>query len=498
MKRVQARTTSRAPVALALAILMVTCLATRASSGTLNVGRGAGDTAGGMMNGVKIAPLAITDTKLDNGLRVIIAPDHTAPVYGLCVTYNVGSRVEPPGRTGFAHLFEHMMFQGSENVGKGEHFSLIENNGGDFNGTTTEDRTNFFEALPKNQLDLGLFLEADRMGHLAVNEKNLTNQRNAVQEERRLGVDNQPYGHAELDVDNLAYDNFAYKHSTIGSMDDLNQATLSDVQAFFRTYYAPNNAVLTIVGDVDPAQALERVKHYFGDLKPQTIPPRGDLSEPEHYGERHETIYDSLANLPMYFIAYHVAPGDTPANFAAQLLGDVMATGHSSLLYQHLIEDKQLATDIETQVDTRIGTGQFYIQAIPRPGVKPEELKRAIDEEIANVLTNGVTQTELDTAKAQELRDVVRTRQSDLRTSIQIGHDAVFFNDPDLVNQEAGKFAAVTLADVNAAAKQIFQDDQRTVVLTLPESDRPKMSGGASTPPNGNSAPSAKTPKGGR
>jgi predicted Zn-dependent peptidase len=484
------RTAGGTRAALALAIVMAGCLATRAAGGT---DAGASNTASSITSAVKIPPLALTDTKLDNGLRVIIAPDHTAPVYGLCVTYDVGSRVERPGRTGFAHLFEHMMFEGSENVGKGEHFSLIETNGGDFNGTTNEDRTNYFESLPKNQLDLGLFLEADRMGHLAVNQTNLDNQRKAVQEERRLGVDNQPYGHAELDVDNLAYDNFAYKHSTIGSMDDLNASSLEDVQGFFRTYYAPNNAVLTIVGDVDPAQALERVKHYFGDLKPQTIPPRGDLTEPEHYGERHETIYDPLANLPMYFIAYHVAPGDTPGNFAAQLLGDVLATGHSSLLYQHLIEDQQLATDIETQVDARIGTSQFYIQAVPRPGVKPEDLKRAIDTEIAKMVSNGVTQAELDTAKAQELRDLVRARQSDLRTSINIGHDAVYFNDPELVNQEAGKFAAVTLADVNAAAKTIFRTEQRTVVLTLPESERPKMNGAEPV-----AAPAATTPKGGQ
>ncbi len=208
----------------------------------------------------KVAPLKFQDVHLDNGLRVILAPDHAAPVFGICVTYNVGSRDERPGRTGFAHLFEHMMFEGSENVGKGEHFMLVENNGGGMNGTTTEDRTNYFEVLPKNQLDLALFLEADRMGHLAVNQPNLDNQRNAVQEERRLGIDNQPYGKSELEISNLAYDSFAYKHSVIGSMSDLNAASLADVQDFFRIYYAPNNAVLTLVGDFDEAVALEKVK----------------------------------------------------------------------------------------------------------------------------------------------------------------------------------------------------------------------------------------------
>ncbi len=187
--------------------------------------------------------------KLDNGLRVILSEDHSAPSYSVAVTYDVGSRDEKEGRTGFAHLFEHMMFQGSENIGKGEHFMLVITNGGSMNGSTSQDRTNYFETLPSNQLDLGLFLEADRMRSLVVNQPNLENQRNAVQEEKRLGEDNQPYG-STIDTDlATAYDSFAYKHSVIGSMADLNAATVQDVQAFFKRYYAPNNAVITLVGD---------------------------------------------------------------------------------------------------------------------------------------------------------------------------------------------------------------------------------------------------------
>src|SRR5437773_3528374 len=205
----------------------------------------------GMAQSVKF-----TEHKLKNGLRVILSEDHSAPAYSISVVYNAGSRDERPGRTGFAHFFEHMMFEGSENVGKGEHFILVQNNGGDFNGTTNEDRTNYFEALPKNQLDLGLFLEADRMRSLVVNQANLDNQRNAVQEERRLGIDNEAYGKSELEIDNLAYDNFGYKHSTLGEMRDLDAATVQDVKDFFRIYYAPDNAVLVIVGDVDSNEAM--------------------------------------------------------------------------------------------------------------------------------------------------------------------------------------------------------------------------------------------------
>src|SRR4051794_1283572 len=203
------------------------------------------------------------ETKLKNGLRVITVEDHSAPVIAIDITYNVGSRDERKGRTGFAHLFEHMMFKGSENVGTGEHFYLVFNNGGTMNGTTNEDRTTYFEALPANQLDLALFLEADRMRSLVINKANLDNQRNAVQEERRLGVDNQAYGKSNEIQQGLIYDNFAYKHTVIGSMEDLNAASVEDVSAFFKTYYAPNNAVLAVVGDFKSADVLKKIKDYF-------------------------------------------------------------------------------------------------------------------------------------------------------------------------------------------------------------------------------------------
>src|SRR5690606_6204862 len=224
--------------------------------------------AAGIVTAISLAAQSVpkiefTDTKLKNGLRVIISEDHSAPVFGIAVNYNVGSRDERKGRTGFAHLFEHMMFKGSENVGPGEHPYLMFMYGGSMNGTTNKDRTLYYEVLPSNQLDLALFLEADRMRSLEITKENLDNQRNAVQEERRLGVDNQPYGKTFEVIDELAYDNFAYAHSVIGSMADLNAATVEDVASFFKTYYAPNNAVLAIVGDVDTKTTLEKVRKYF-------------------------------------------------------------------------------------------------------------------------------------------------------------------------------------------------------------------------------------------
>src|SRR2546423_5526154 len=252
------------------------------------------------------------ETTLKNGLRVVSVEDHSAPVISLSVTYNVGSRNERKGRTGFAHLFEHMMFKGSENVGTGEHFVLVFNNGGNMNGTTSEDRTVYFEALPANQLDLALFLEADRMRSLAITKDNLDNQRNAVQEERRLGVDNEPYGQSEEVQQGLLYDNFAYKHTVIGSMEDLNAASVEDVAAFFKTYYAPNNAVLTLVGDFNAANALKKIKQSFESIPRQPDPSPVDMTEPEQKAERRATVDDALARLPQVDIAFKTVPGNTP------------------------------------------------------------------------------------------------------------------------------------------------------------------------------------------
>jgi len=413
--------------------------------------------------------LELTDTHLENGLRVIIALDHSAPVFAIAVTYNAGSRNERPGRTGFAHLFEHMMFQGSENVGKGEHFILVLNNGGGMNGTTNEDRTNYFQELPKNQLDLVLFLESDRMRSLAVNPTNLDNQRRTVQEERRLGIDNQPYGKSRLEIDNLGYDNFAYKHSVIGSMADLEAATLEDVKEFFRIYYAPNNAVLTLVGDLETGPTLERVKKYFGSIPSQPKPPAVDLTEPGRVGERRTTIFDPLARLPQVILAFQIPPGNTPDNYALRLLADVLGTGQSSRLYQRVIKEKQLAASVRVQAESRIGPSSLYVMAVLRPGVKPEEFEKAVYEEIETVQQKGITDKELEKARAQERRGLIQSRQSSLTTAIRLGEYAVKFNDPELINTLLDKFTAVTADQVKEAAVKYLTATSRTVVTTLPK-----------------------------
>lgn len=421
----------------------------------------------------KAPNLQLHRVKLDNGLRVILVVDHTAPVVAIDVCYNVGSRNERPGRTGFAHLFEHMMFGGSANVGEGEYYSVIFNNGGTMNGTTNDDRTTYFEELPKNQVDLGLFLESDRMRGLIITQQKLDALRKAVEEERRQGVDNEPYGRAGIDLDNLSYDNFAYKHSTIGSLRDLNAASVQDVGDFFRIYYAPDNAVLTMVGDFNPDDVLAKVKKYFASIPSQPVPPSVDLTEEPHYGERSETIYDPLARQPEIDLSYPAPPGNTPGDYAIDELSIILGQGHSSRLYQHLVEEKQLASDVSTYTDMTIGPGRLYISANPRPGVKVEDLQKGINEEIAAIVDKGATSAELAKAKTQLLRQFIEHRRSDLFTAILIGDDAVKFNDPNLINTMLNKENEVTLDELNAAAKKYLVRDQRSVVITYPASTKP-------------------------
>jgi predicted Zn-dependent peptidase len=425
--------------------------------------------------GLELPKLELRDTRLDNGLRVILVPDHSAPVYAINVSYNVGSRNELPGHTGFAHLFEHMMFEGSANVGKGEHFILVLNNGGNMNGTTSEDRTIYFEELPKNQLDLGLYLEADRMRSLNVTQANLDNQRNAVEEERRQSIENQPYGRAELDLDSLSYDNFAYKHPTIGSMADLEAASVADVAAFFHTYYAPNNAVVALVGDFDPDEALAKVRKYFASIPAQPAPPKVDLREEPHYGERRESISDPLARLPRLDIAYHVPAGNTADNYAMEQLSIALAQGQSSRFYQHLVKEKQLASNVNIATDARIGASLMYIRATPRPGVSLADLEKSIDDEIAAVLKDGITSDELAKAKTQLLRRFVDRRRTVLGTAQMIGEYTVKFGDAELINTILDKESAVTLEQVNRAAKTYLLRDQRSVVTTVPSQPAPNV-----------------------
>jgi predicted Zn-dependent peptidase len=406
---------------------------------------------------------------LRNGLRVVISEDRSAPTYSICVAYDVGSRDEKPGRTGFAHLFEHMMFQGSENVGKGEHFILIDNNGGGVNGTTNSDRTIYFETLPANQLDLALFLEADRMRSLAVTETNLDNQRKAVQEERRLRVDNQPYGRTFEAVSETAYDNFGYKHSTIGSMDDLNAASLDDVKNFFKTYYAPNNAVVALVGDFKTDDALAKIKKYFEDIPSQPPAPRPDMTEPQQTAERRKTLEDNFAQIPRLDIAYKIPPYDSPDYMPLNVAMGILGSGQSSRLYQKLVKETQLAQNVFASAGSRRATGLASVIALYRPAVNPEEVEKVIYAEVGKLQTEPVADWELEKVRMRYRHDHAQQLSSTLTRAIQLAYYTVAWNDPNVINAEEARLDAVTKDDILRVAKKYLMQENRTVVTTIPK-----------------------------
>lgn len=413
--------------------------------------------------------IPIQQFTLKNGLRVVLSEDHAAPTVSLCITYDVGSRNEQAGRTGFAHLFEHMMFQGSENVGKGEHLILVQVNGGDVNGSTSDDATNYYERVPANQLDMALFLESDRMRALRVSQANLDNQRNTVQEERRLRMDNQPYGKTGEILEGLAYDNFAYKHSTMGSMEDLNAASLDDVSKFFKTYYAPNNAVLTLVGDIKAPEALAKIRKYFEDIPAQPAPPAVDMAEPLQTAERRSQVEDSFARLPRLDIVYKTVPANTPDWYALDMLGDILFGGQSSRLYQKLVKEKAVALQVAGGIDLRRGPALFQAFALLRPGQDSGEVEKLMYEEFERVKNEGVTQAEMDKVRTQDRLQQARSLTSTLGRARMLGLYSVYFHDPGLVNTMLANYNEVTSADIERVARQYLGPTQRTVLLTTPK-----------------------------
>lgn len=407
---------------------------------------------------------------LRNGLRVILSEDHSAPTFSICVTYNVGSRDERPGRTGFAHLFEHMLFQGSANVGKGEHFILVQNNGGSANGTTNADRTNYFETLPSNQLELGIFLEADRMRAPSLTQANFDNQRHTVQEERRQSFDNRAYGKSYETVIETAYDNFAYKHSTIGSMRDLNAATLEDAAEFFRTYYAPNNAVLSLVGNFKTDVALGMIQKYFESIPAQTPPVRPDVTEPEQQGERRKTIADPFAQTPRIDIVYKIPPGNTSDWYALAVLGQVLSSGVSSRLHQKFVKEKEMALSISAGPDERRGPSLFWLTVMARPGTDLRELETLIYEEIVRVQNETIADWELGKVRMQLRRQRAQQLYSSRARANALGHYAVYYGDPKLINSVWDEYNRIDKADLQRVAATYFKETHRTVVTTMPKS----------------------------
>jgi predicted Zn-dependent peptidase len=415
-----------------------------------------------------------SDERLPNGLRLIVAEDHLAPVAAINVWYDVGSKHEVPGKTGFAHLFEHVMFQGSGHVGKAEHMALVQAAGGTLNGTTWLDRTNYFETLPSHQVELAIWLEADRMGSLleALSQENLDNQREVVKNEKRWSYDNRPYGSWNEKIMALLFPvDHPYHHPTIGSMEDLDAASLDDVKAFFATYYAPNNAVLSVVGDVDRAQVRAWADRYFGPIPANpSIPPLGDLSLPPLLGEeRRETVQDNVPLSRIYFGFRAPAFGDHRLD-ALDLAGQLLTGGKGSRLHRRLVREERLAQDVA--IFTLPFTGGASVSvgwATVRPGVDVETVERAYLEELDRLGNEAPSEDELARARAlteaDELGALARVEERADRLSMY----ATLFDDPALINTMLPRYLSVTPEQVREVAKAVYRADNRVVLTYVPK-----------------------------
>jgi len=414
---------------------------------------------------------SIEQFTLANGLRVVLNEDHSVPVVSVAVYYDVGSRNEREGRTGFAHLFEHMMFQGSENVPKAAHFQYISNAGGTMNGTTSSERTNYFETLPASQLPLALWLESDRMRSLAVTQENLDNQREAVKEEKRLRYDNQPYVNGFLRLFEMSFQNPANAHSTIGSMEDLDAATVDDIREFFRIYYAPNNAVLSIAGDFDEQEARGLIDKYFATIPNQPASPPVDVEEPVAVAVRQDTFFDKLAPVPAFALGWKVPSRRTSEFYALSLASHLLFEGESARLYQKLVKGEESVVQIQGGLDERRGPSGLFIVVIPKPDRDGNQIRDAIFAEIRQLATDGPVAEEMEKLRNNLFNSAVRSRQSSLFRAQQIAEYALYDDDPDLFNTDLQNYLEVTPEQIRQAVARFLDTDNRVLLDIVPAAE---------------------------
>ena len=416
---------------------------------------------------------------LPNGLKVVVSEDHSAPVVLVEVMYNIGFRIEPKGRTGFAHLFEHMMFQGSKQVKKMEHVSLMQQAGGVVNGSTRLDYTNYFQVLPSNGLELALWLEADRMRSLDVSAENLKNQQNVVSEEVRVNVLNQPHAAFEwLDIWQRANTNWYNAHNFYGDLAELEAATLEDVQKFFQTYYAPNNAVLVVVGDTTPADVRKMAEQHFGSIPRQTLPPAADVSEPAQKESKHFTREDKLARTPALAIGWHLPERMTKDFFALSVLDPLIVGDESARLYQKLVRQDRLAMSVigafnflGNNWDVK-GPMLFTMRVDYLNDKNAQQVIDAIESVFNDVKTKGITEAELTQAKtalrSAFLEDMEGGFMPRFGRANLLAAFALFDNDPNQVNTILDELDKVTVADVKVAAEKWFVPSNRTSIDSRP------------------------------
>jgi zinc protease len=428
--------------------------------------------------------IPVEHTTLANGLRVIASPDRSAPVVTVGVYYQIGFRLEPRGRSGFAHLFEHMMFQGSENAGKMEHIRLINASGGLLNGTTHYDITNYFEAVPSNALERVLWLEADRMRALKVDDENLRNQRDVVKEEVRVNVMNQPYGGFPwLDLPPVAFRNWPNAHNFYGDFSDLDAATLADVQNFFHTYYSPNNAVLLVVGDLDPAEAFGLAKRYFDDIPAGPLPPRADVSETPQTEERRGEVSEKFGPLPAIALGYTLPPRGAAGWYAAAIVERVLHGGRAGRVYRRLVLEKQFAVEADGSADIIDANGptQMVTRIFHKPEYTSEQTIAEFDEVIGELQGKGIADDELDSIKVKFRADYYSTLEAGMGSYMPrfglmhyLACFTLFDGDPERINTALDSFLAITPGQVRSIAQEYLVERNRAVVVR-----RPVSTGGA-------------------
>ena len=421
----------------------------------------------------------IHSSTLKNGLRVVIAPDTTAPVVTVGVYYKIGFRLEPQGRSGFAHLFEHMMFQGSENAPKMQHIKLINSSGGVLNGSTMYDVTNYYEAVPSNALERVLWLEADRMRALKVDDENLRNQRDVVKEEVRVNVMNQPYGGFPwLDMPPVAFRNWANAHNFYGDFADLDAATLVDVQKFFRTYYVPNNAVFLLLGDIKSEEGAALVEKYFADIPKGATPPFADPAEPPQKEERRGNVEEKFGTLPAMAIGYVMPQRKTPEWYAMALLDQALHGGRAGRIHRELVLEKQVAVEADGGIDDIFGYNgptQMTTRILHKPEYSSEVTLAEFDAVIREVQEKGISEDELQQLKVKWRSDYYSTLEGGRggympRYGLMhlLACFTLFDNEPQLVNTILDGFLAVTREQVQEVAKKYLRPENRAIVFRMP------------------------------
>jgi len=442
--------------------LLIAFLATAASAAPLNI--------------------PVVYYRLGNGLKVVISESHVAPSVTVAVYYGVGFRVEPKGQTGFAHLFEHMMFEGSANVKKLEHGKLVEENGGYFNGSTRLDYTNYFETLPSNAVETALWLESDRMRSLDVTEEKLTNQKNVVSEEVRSAVLNAPYALFEwLDLWQAANQNWLNAHNFYGDLHDIEAAKVGDVRQFFKSYYAPNNAVLVVAGDVDPQAVRGTIEKYFSDIPLQSVPERADVSEPKQTEEKRLKQTDKLANLPAFALGYHLPSKDSP-DFAPMVVLNVILQGDDgSRFYQRLVKEKAISIDWAGGINFELGSEFDYdgpmlmvSRTTYKPGHSGNDILAEVDAVVRDIQEHGVTKKELDAAKVRFRSLYYGGLESTNGRAALLASFALFDDSPQKINTAIDAFDAVTAEQVRAAAQKYLVPQNRTSIDRVPETKEAK------------------------